>query len=132
MMLHLKFVAAIMLLLAGPALASSPPFGNAHHPKPATSAEKDSFSFEGKVAKVDYAANLIVLIADGRRVTVVVEPTTAIDIAGESGSVSDIRPGIDIRAEGVVRKGVFIAQTIAIHSGAKHPNHGPHSTKMGP
>jgi hypothetical protein len=123
MMLQLKFVALIILWMAGPALASAPPFVNAHHPKPAASAEKDSFSFEGRVAKVDYAANLIVVIADGRRVTLVVEPTTAIDIAGESGSMSDIRPGIDIRAEGVIRKGAFIAQTIAIHSGTKRNNH---------
>ena len=119
-MLHLKLTATLILCLSSAALASAPPFVGEHHPKTEAGTQRDSFSFNGKVAKVDYAANVVEMIANGRRVTVVVEPTTAIDIAGEPGSVSDIRPGVEIHAEGSVRKGAFIAQTITIHGGGKH------------
>jgi hypothetical protein len=124
-MLHLKIVATMILLFTSAALAGAPPFGAGHHPKPAATAAiaNDSFSFTGKVVKVDYAANAVELDTDSRRVTVIVEPTTVIDIAGEPGSVSDIRPGIKIHAEGVVRNGAFIAETITIHGGAKHRVH---------
>jgi hypothetical protein len=108
-----------VLVFASASLAGRPILASAHHPKAAAAAEKDSFSYSGTVTSVDYAANVVDLATDGRRVTIVVEPTTAIDIAGEPGSVSDIRPGVKLHAEGVVRDGSLIAETITIHSSAK-------------
>lgn len=108
-----------MLLFAFAKPASPEPSTAPHGPKPAASAEKDSFSFNGIVSKVNYAANVVELTSNGRHFSIVLEPTTAIDIAGEPGSVSDIRPGVGIHAEGVVRNGVYHAQTIAIHGSIK-------------
>jgi hypothetical protein len=119
-----RYATAVMLtvLCAMIALGASPSLASGHHPKPASVADKGSFSFSGTVANVDYAANTVEMSADGRRVTIVVEPTTAIDVAGEPGSVSDIRPGVRIHAEGAVRDGAYVAQTISIRSGNK-PKH---------
>jgi hypothetical protein len=74
------------------------------------------------VTTVDYAANVVELATGGRHVTIVVEPTTAIDIAGQPGSESDIRPGVKLHVEGVVRDGTFFAQTITIRGRAKSKN----------
>jgi hypothetical protein len=115
-------LAALVLVLASASLAGLSTPAAAHHPKPAATAEKDSFSFTGIVTSVDYAANVVEITSGGRRVTIVVEPTTAIDIAGQPGSESDIRPGVKLHAEGMVRDGTFIAQTITIHGGGK-PKH---------
>jgi hypothetical protein len=115
-------LAAWILVFASASLVGLPTVAAAHHPKPTAAAEKDSFSFAGTVASVDYAANVVELTTDGRRVTLVVEPTTAIDIAGQPGSMSDIRPGVKLRAEGVVRDGSYISQTITIRGSAK-PKH---------
>ena len=122
----IRFATAVLLtgLCAMIALEPSPSLAFGHHPKPAnvSASDAESFSFSGTVARVDYAANMVEIAADGRRVTIIVEPTTAIDVAGEPGSVSDIRPGVRIHAEGVTRDGAFIAQTITIRSGNK-PKH---------
>jgi hypothetical protein len=111
-----------VLVFASAPLAGLPTLAAGHHPKPAVAAAKDSFSFSGTVTAVDYAANLVELATGGRHVSIVVEPTTAIEIAGEPGSVSDIRPGVKLHAEGVVRDGALIAQTITIRGSAKHKN----------
>ena len=111
-----------VLVFASLSLAGMSTIASAHHPKPAAAADKDSFSFSGTVTSIDYAANVVELATSGRRVTIVVEPTTAIDIAGQPGSESDIRPGVKIHAEGVVRDGNFLAQTITIRGSAK-PKH---------
>ena len=118
-MLRQIALSTCVLILASASLAGLPTFATGHHPKPPTSAEKHSFSFTGTVTSVDYAANVVELATGSRRVAIVVEPTTAIDIAGEPGSVSDIRPGVKLHAEGVVRDGTFIAQTIAIRGRPK-------------
>ena len=115
-------LAACVLIFASASLVGLPTLAAAHHPKPAASAEHDSFSFNGTVTSVDYATNVVELTSSGRRVTIVVEPTTAIDIAGQPGSESDIRPGVKVHAEGVVRDGTFFAQTITIRGGGK-PKH---------
>jgi hypothetical protein len=121
-MIRYATAALLTVLCAFTALGASSALASGHHPKPANAADRDSFSFSGTVAKVDYAANTVEMSAAGRLVTIVVEPTTAIDVAGEPGSVSDIRPGVRIHAEGAVRDGAFVAQTISIHSGNK-PKH---------
>jgi len=119
----------IALCLAGGLLAVAPTAMASPNPKPTASAEKESFSINGTVTKVNYAANIVGLVADGRGVSLVLEPTTVIDIAGEPGSVSDIRPGVRINVEGVIRKGVYVAQTITIHGAPRHKDHtGPGRT----
>ncbi|HEY7981245.1 MAG TPA: hypothetical protein VID19_07150 [Candidatus Eremiobacteraceae bacterium] len=122
MMFRYAALAVWVLVFASLMLVGLPNRAAAHHPKPTAAAEKDSFSFAGTVASVDYAANVVELTTDGRHVTLVLEPTTSIDIAGQPGSVSDIRPGVKLHAEGVVRDGTFIAQTITIRGNAK-PKH---------
>jgi hypothetical protein len=122
-MLRFILFATIFLNFASGAPAFAGASAPSHHSKPATASEKESFSFTGTVAKVDYAANSVEIDTKGRTVTVVVEPTTAIDIAGEPGSMSDIRPGVKLHVEGVIRNGTHVAQTITIRSGAKAKNH---------
>lgn len=121
-MFRYTVAAMLSMLCFVTALGLSPALASGHHPKPAAAADKDSFSFNGTVAKVDYAANTVEMSTGGRDVTIVIEPTTAIDVAGEPGSVSDIRPGVRIHAEGVVRDEAFVAQTISIRGGSK-PKH---------
>lgn len=113
----------IVLCLAAGVLAVAPTAMASPNPKPAASADKEAFSIDGTVSKVNYAANIVGLVASGRGVSLLLEPTTAIDISGEPGSVSDIRPGVRIHAEGVIRKGVYVAQTITIHGAPKHKDH---------
>jgi hypothetical protein len=112
-------LATCVLVFASASLAGQPIPASAHQPKPPAAVEKDSFSFSGTVTSVDYAANVVQMTTGGRHVTIVVEPTTAIDIAGQPGSVSDIRPGVKLHAEGVVRDGSLVAQTITIRSSVK-------------
>lgn len=121
-MIRYATAAILTVLCAMTALGASPSLASGKHQKPANAPVKDSFSFSGAVTKVDYAANTVQMSADGRRVTIIVEPTTAIDVAGQPGSVSDIRPGVRIHAEGAVRDGAFVAQTISIKSESK-PKH---------
>jgi len=120
----IRYVTAALLtvLCAFTALEPSPSLASGNHAKPPSAAVKDSFSFSGTVANVDYAANTVEMSTDGRHVTIIVEPTTAIDVAGEPGSVSDIRPGVRIHAEGAIRDGAFVAQTISIRNGSA-PKH---------
>jgi hypothetical protein len=115
-------LATFVLVFASALLAGLPTFASAHHLKPTAAAEKASFSFNGTVTSVDYAANVVELATGGRHVTIVVEPTTAIDIAGQPGSMGDIGPGVKLHAEGVVRDGSFVAQTITIRGSVK-PKH---------
>ncbi len=91
------------------------------HPRPAatpsaSAASKDqgSFTFVGRVSKVEYAANAVVLATKGRDVTITVTPTTSIDVGGEPGSIADIRPGVRIRVEGFDRGDALIAVAISV------------------
>ncbi|HKW44488.1 MAG TPA: hypothetical protein VJN22_02460 [Candidatus Eremiobacteraceae bacterium] len=118
-MFRFAIFASLSLCLAGSALAFHATHAGAVHLKREASADKAAFAFSGKVTKVDYAANVVELASQGRRVSIVVEPTTAIDVAGEPGSVSDIRPGVKMHVEGIVRDGMFVAQTITIRRSGK-------------
>jgi hypothetical protein len=123
-MFRITVFASLFLCLASNALAVPASYAVVEQFKPTETRDKTTFAFSGKVAKVDYAANVVELVTKGRRVTVVVEPTTAIDVAGAPGSVSDIRPGVKMDVEGIVRDGTFIAQTITIHGGGKSKKRG--------
>jgi len=72
------------------------------------------FTISGTVDAVSYASNSIRINAGGQHVEVLVTPTTAIDVHGESGSIADIRKGLKVRASGVVRDGQKIALSIVL------------------
>jgi Domain of unknown function (DUF5666) len=91
------------------------------HPRPAASPsasaasqDQGSFAYVGRVTKVEYAANDVVLATKGRDVTITVTPTTSIDVGGGPGSIADIRPGVRIRVEGFNRDGALIAVAISV------------------
>ena len=105
------------LCLAATLLASAPSASSAMSHKPV--ADGATFSFAGRVTKVDYAANVIEMTTSGRHVSITVEPTTAIDVHGEPGGISDIEPGVRIQADGVIRGGSYIAQSISVRDGPR-------------
>lgn len=92
------------------------------HPRPgatpsssAASPDQGSFAYVGRVTKVEYAANDVVLATkSGRTVTITVTPTTAIDVGGGPGSIADIRPGVRIRVEGFDRGDALVAVSISV------------------
>src|ERR1700681_4961323 len=65
-MLRFIILATLVIVFASASLAGLGTIAAAHHPKPIASAEKDSFSFTGTVASVDYAANVVELTTNGR------------------------------------------------------------------
>ena len=118
MMLRRSILIAILLAslpcaaLGGRAAA----FAKPNHPSPSATpaVERAGFTISGKVTKVDYAANEVVVASNGRSVTIAVTPTTAIDVGGEPGSIADIRPGVRIHAEGTQRGGALVAVSISV------------------
>jgi multidrug efflux pump subunit AcrA (membrane-fusion protein) len=72
------------------------------------------FTISGTVEAVDYACNSVLISTGGKHVEILVTPTTAVEVHGESGSIADIRKGLKINASGVVRNGDKIAVTIVL------------------
>jgi multidrug efflux pump subunit AcrA (membrane-fusion protein) len=72
------------------------------------------FTISGTVEAVDYACNSVRINAGGQHVEILVTPTTAVEVHGESGSIADIRKGVKISASGVVRNGDKIALSIVL------------------
>ena len=72
------------------------------------------FTISGTVEAVSYASNSVRINAGGQHVEILVTPTTAIEVRGESGSIADIRKGLKINASGVVRDGDKIALSIVL------------------
>jgi hypothetical protein len=114
MMRRFAFLTMLSLCLAAAVLASSASESSAMHSKPAV--DGATFSFAGRVTKVDYASNIVDMTTNGRRVRIKIEPTTAIDVNGEPGGISDIEPGVRLQADGVIRGGSYVAQSISVHS----------------
>jgi hypothetical protein len=104
--------------LAGVAMTSpaqSHPRPAASSSSPGASSDQGSFTYVGRVTKVEYAANSLVLATKGGRVvTITVTPTTSIDAGGGPGSIADIRPGGRIRVEGFSRGDALIAVAISV------------------
>jgi len=72
------------------------------------------FTISGTVESVDYSSNSVRVNAGGRHLEILVTPTTAVEVHGESGSIADIRKGLKINASGVVRDGQKIALSITL------------------
>jgi len=72
------------------------------------------FTISGTVESVDYSSNSVRVSSGGRVVEILVTPTTAVEVHGESGSIADIRKGLKINASGVVRDGQKIALSITL------------------
>jgi hypothetical protein len=73
------------------------------------------FSISGIVQSVSYDTNTVHLSGSGQSVTLVITPTTTIELRGESGSIADIRRGSKITATGVIRSGTWVANSVVIH-----------------
>lgn len=73
-----------------------------------------NFTITGTVAGVSYDQNVIEVLAAGVKETIHVTPTTSIAKHGESGSISDIRPGAHVAVTGVIHDGQHVAVTIEI------------------
>lgn len=73
------------------------------------------FEANGVVTAVSYVSNTLTLNSDGRRLQILITPTTAIEIHGQAGSISDIRRGSKISTSGVVRNGAWIANSVVVH-----------------
>ncbi|MDQ6781038.1 MAG: hypothetical protein M3Z37_07810 [Candidatus Eremiobacteraeota bacterium] len=104
--------AATLCALAGAPVSAA----HAADPAPMVAAEQvvQRFSVAGTVQAVNYDANTITIKSAGKRIELVLEPTTSIDDRGQQGSISDIHRGRKLLAEGIVRNGVFVAQTIRL------------------
>lgn len=89
-------------------------------PKPASSSSADqgssvrTFSVNGRISSVDYISNSIVVQGKHGPVTVSLTPTTSVDLTGEQGGISDLRPGMHVRIRGTVVGGVMTAESIVI------------------
>jgi len=72
------------------------------------------FAISGTVEAVDYSSNSVRINAGGHHVEILVTPTTAVEVHGESGSIAGISKGLKINASGVVRNGDKIALSIVL------------------
>lgn len=77
-------------------------------------ANEGSFTSAGLVSGVSYAQNIVEIQVSGGKQSIHVTPTTTIDKHGQVGSIADIRPGVHIVVNGVVRDGQKVALTIEI------------------
>jgi len=98
--------------------AHAAPAGHRHHGRAAGSpvrvADDTAFTVSGTVISVDYDANVIVIASHGDKVSVLLEPTTAIEQHGQAGSISDIRRGSRVTAAGTMRDKQRIAHSVII------------------
>jgi hypothetical protein len=110
--------AAFLLLIAGPtsaacinclstALANEAIYSG-------LAANEGNFSVTGLVQGVSYAQNVVEVQGGAGKETIHITPTTTIDKHGQTGSIADIRPGVHITVDGVVRDGQKVALTIQI------------------
>lgn len=110
---------ALIVAIALPALVC--PAMSYAGPKPASStgsadqgSSVQTFSVNGRISSVDYIANSIVVQGKHGPVTVSLTPTTSVDLTGEQGGISDLRPGMHVRIRGTVIGGVMTAESIVI------------------
>jgi hypothetical protein len=90
------------------------------HPAPAGSIQlladaNKRFSISGVVESVSYVSNSMRVAADGQTLEIEITPTTAIEMRGETGSISDIRRGAKVSVSGVIRDHDWIANSVVIH-----------------
>ena len=107
-------LAAAVVGLAGTA---GPAWQAALRPSGALSvalAADTNFNITGVVQGVSYDQNVIEVLAAGVKQSIHVTPTTSIAKHGETGSISDIRPGAHVVVTGVVQNGQHVAVTIEI------------------
>jgi len=82
----------------------------------AASPQAQSFEMTGKIVSVDYNANVIVVRSQGQVFSISITPTTAVEHDGQTGGVSDLRPGVRIHVAGTREDGVYTAADIVIKS----------------
>ena len=109
-------ITAVTLSLVAPAAAQFvPPVQTQTAVDPSNRDQSDqAFSIQGRIKSVDYTANTIVVQSKKNTATVVLTPTTSVDLAGQQGGISDLRPGMHVRVRGSVRDGVMTAESIVV------------------
>ena len=80
----------------------------------ALAANEGSFKISGLVSGVSYAQNIVEVQANGAKESIHITPTTTINKHGQTGSIADIRPGVHVQVNGVIRDGEKVALTIEI------------------
>jgi hypothetical protein len=93
-------------------MCATPAFGA--HTQTLADANK-RFDVSGVVNSVNYVSNTLELSSGGQHLEIVITPTTAIEVRGQAGSISDIRRGSKISASGVIRDGSWIANSVVVH-----------------
>lgn len=73
------------------------------------------FDVSGIVESVSYVSNGLKLNTGGKSLEILITPTTAIEVHGQAGSISDIRRGSKITTSGVIRNGSWIANSVVVH-----------------
>jgi uncharacterized protein DUF5666 len=72
------------------------------------------FNVSGRIEAVDYTANVIVVRGKGQVMSIALTPTTSVELAGQTGSIADLRPGAHVRVRGSVRDGTMVADSIVV------------------
>lgn len=107
-------VAFALPVFAGPAVSSAAP-------KPVPTSEsadfgpsQQAFSVNGRIESVDYTSNVIVVQSKHNSTSIVLTPTTSVELSGQQGGISDLRPGMHVRIRGTVIGGVMTAESIVV------------------
>ena len=108
-------VAFALPVFAGPAVSSAAP-------KPVPTSEsadfgpsQQAFSVNGRIESVDYTSNVIVVRGKhGDSSSISLTPTTSVELSGQQGGISDLRPGMHVRVKGTVVGGVMTAESIVV------------------
>ena|SRR5215472_2967499 len=110
---------AIIIALALPLFVS--PIVSFAAPKPAASSASSeqsssaqAFSVSGRIASVNYTANVIVIQAKHGSTSITLTPTTSVELGGQQGSIADLRPGMHVRVRGSIVGGVMTAESIVV------------------
>ena len=112
-------VSAFVIALALVALGW--PAASPAAPKPAPSVPlsddftgQQAFSVNGRISSVDYTSNVIVVQSKHNSTSIVLTPTTSVELSGQQGGISDLRPGMHVRIRGTVIGGVMTAESIVV------------------
>jgi hypothetical protein len=113
--LYATIIALALAVLASPAVSSAAP-----KPAPSTASSDDfssqqAFTVNGRISSVDYTSNVIVVQNKHNSTSIVLTPTTSVDLSGQQGGISDLRPGMHVRVRGTVVGGVMTAESIVVN-----------------
>ena len=107
-------IALALVALAGPAVSSAAPKPAPSVPMSDDFTSQQAFSVNGRISSVDYTSNVIVVQNKHNSTSIVLTPTTSVELSGQQGGISDLRPGMHVRVRGTVIGGVMTAESIGV------------------